>query len=55
METITQTTKVIYTAKSHTTGGREHGRRAAEPGLPRRPAGDSSIRPAGVADGGRFG
>lgn len=25
METITQTTKVLYTAKTHTTGGREHG------------------------------
>jgi Ohr subfamily peroxiredoxin len=25
METITQSTKVLYTAKTHTTGGREHG------------------------------
>ena len=25
METITQTKKVIYTGKTHTTGGREHG------------------------------
>lgn len=25
METITQTAKVLYTAKTHTTGGREHG------------------------------
>ena len=25
METITQTTKVLYTAKTHTTGGRQHG------------------------------
>jgi len=25
METITQTNKVLYTAKTHTTGGREHG------------------------------
>src|ERR1700733_3680777 len=25
METITQTTKVLYTAQTHTTGGREHG------------------------------
>lgn len=25
MDTITQTTKAIYTAKTHTTGGREHG------------------------------
>ena len=25
METITQTSKVLYTAKTHTTGGREHG------------------------------
>jgi len=25
METVTQTTKIYYTAKTHTTGGREHG------------------------------
>jgi lipoyl-dependent peroxiredoxin len=25
METITKTSKVLYTAKTHTTGGREHG------------------------------
>jgi lipoyl-dependent peroxiredoxin len=25
METLTKTTKVLYTAKTHTTGGREHG------------------------------
>src|ERR1700749_1968986 len=25
METVAQTTKVLYTAKTHTTGGREHG------------------------------
>jgi len=25
METITETGKVVYTAKTHTTGGREHG------------------------------
>src|SRR5215813_3013518 len=25
METITRTSKVLYTAKTHTTGGREHG------------------------------
>jgi osmotically inducible protein OsmC len=25
METITQSTKVLYTAQTHTTGGREHG------------------------------
>jgi Ohr subfamily peroxiredoxin len=25
METITKTSKVVYTAKTHTTGGREHG------------------------------
>jgi len=25
METITETSKVVYTAKTHTTGGREHG------------------------------